>query len=142
MTRLLNGLGSNWVILSNTLTLTWHEPDTLTQIDTPRKWGFILDKCGDIIFDQFIEFNSCNSTLKLVLCRKLKSFFDSYISHDFLDSFVSIQSVLSYKYIQNFWILFLHFPWLDLYWTNVETNNICLIHWIQLLQFYIEVSLM
>ena len=46
-----------------------------------------------IIFVQFIEFNCCNSTLKLVLCRKLKSFFDSYISHDFLDSFLSIQSM-------------------------------------------------
>ena len=30
----------------------------------------------------------------------------------------------------------------DLYWTNVETNNLCQIHWIQLLQFYIEISLM
>ena len=95
-----------------------------------------------IIFAEFIEFNFCNFTLKLVLYRKLKTFFDSYILHDFLDSFVSIQSIISYKCIQILWILFLHFPWLDLYWTNVETNNICPIHWIQLLQFYIEVSLM
>ena len=95
-----------------------------------------------IIFSQFIEFNSCSSILKLVLCRKLKSFFDSYISHDFLDSSISNQSVLSYKCIQILWILFLHFPWLDLYWTNVETNNIFPIYWLQLLQFYIEVSLM
>ena len=46
-----------------------------------------------IIFVQFIEFDSCNSALKLVLCRKLKSFFDSYVSHNFLDSFVSIQNM-------------------------------------------------
>ena len=45
-----------------------------------------------IIFVQFIEFVSCNSALKLVLCKKLKSFFDSYISYDFLDPSVSIQS--------------------------------------------------
>ena len=95
-----------------------------------------------IIFAEFIEFNFCNFTLKLVLYRKLKTFFDSYILHDFLDSFVSIQSIISYKCIQILWILFLHFPWLDLYWTNVETNNICPIHWIRLLQFCVEVSLM
>ena len=46
-----------------------------------------------IVFTQFIESDSCNSTLKIVLCRKLKSFFDSYISHDFLDPLVSIQSM-------------------------------------------------
>ena len=46
-----------------------------------------------IIFVQFIEFDSCNSALKLVLCRKLKSFFDSYVSHNFLDPFVSIQNM-------------------------------------------------
>ena len=44
-----------------------------------------------IIFAQFIEFDSCNPALKLVLCRKLKSFFDSYISYDFLDPYISIQ---------------------------------------------------
>ena len=36
-----------------------------------------------IIFTQFIEFDSYNSALKLVLCRKLKSFLNSYIPHDF-----------------------------------------------------------
>ena len=46
-----------------------------------------------IIFAKFIEFESCNSALKLVLCRKLKSFFDSYISYEFLDPSVSIQSM-------------------------------------------------
>ena len=46
-----------------------------------------------IIFAQFIEFVSCNSALKLVLSRKLKSCFDSYISYDILDPSVSIQSM-------------------------------------------------
>ena len=54
---------------------------------------YILIDVEQIIFVQFIEFDSCNSTLKLVLCRKLKSFFDSYIFHDFLDPFVSIQNM-------------------------------------------------
>ena len=54
---------------------------------------YILIDVKQIIFVQFIEFDSCNSTLKLVLCRKLKSFFDSYIFHDFLDPFVSIQNM-------------------------------------------------
>ena len=63
-------------------------------------WGFAsiyiyiyILMSRQIIFVQFIEFDSCNYALKLVLCRKLKSFFDSYISYDFLDSFVSIQSM-------------------------------------------------
>jgi len=42
---------------------------------------------------KFIESDSCNSALKLVLCKKLKSFLNSYISHDFLDSSISIQSI-------------------------------------------------
>ena len=46
-----------------------------------------------IIYVQFTEFDFCNYAFKLVLCRKLKSFFDSYISHDFLDPFVSIQNM-------------------------------------------------
>ena len=47
-----------------------------------------------IIFAQFIEFDSCNSALKLVICRKLKKKnFDSYISHDFLDLSISIQNM-------------------------------------------------
>ena len=53
-----------------------------------------------IIFAKFIEFESCNSALKLVLSRKLKRFFDSYISHDVLDPSVSIQSMQNYKCIQ------------------------------------------
>ena len=44
---------------------------------------YILIDVEQIIFVQFIEFDSCNSTLKLVLCKKLKSFFDSYIFHNF-----------------------------------------------------------
>ena len=54
---------------------------------------YIYIDVEQIIFAQFIEFDFCNSALKLVLCRKLKSFFDSYISHDFLDPSVSIQSM-------------------------------------------------
>ena len=42
---------------------------------------------------QFIESNSCNFALKLVLCRKLKSFLNFYISHDFLDPSISIQTM-------------------------------------------------
>ena len=53
---------------------------------------YIRQMWRQIIFVQFIEFVSCNSALKLVLCKKLKSFFDSYISYDFLDPSVSIQS--------------------------------------------------
>ena len=55
---------------------------------------------SQIIFIQFIEFDSCNYALKLVLYKKLKFFFDSYFSHDFLDPSISIQSILSYKCIQ------------------------------------------
>ena len=55
---------------------------------------------SQIIFIQFIEFDSCNYALKLVLYKKLKIFFDSYLSHDFLDPSISIQSILSYKCIQ------------------------------------------
>ena len=46
-----------------------------------------------IIFAQFIEFVSYSSALKLVLCKKLKKKFDSYISYDFLDPSTSIQSM-------------------------------------------------
>ena len=46
-----------------------------------------------IIFAKFIE--SCNFALK---DGKLKSFFDSYISHDFLDSFVYSKHVKLYLY--------------------------------------------
>ena len=59
-------------------------------------WGlylYIYIDVEQIILVQFIEFDSSNSALKLVLCRKLKSFFDSYISYDFLDPSVSIQSM-------------------------------------------------
>ena len=42
---------------------------------------------------QFIESDFCNFALKLVLCRKLKSFFNFYISHDFLDPSISIQTI-------------------------------------------------
>ena len=35
MTWLLNGLGSGQAIEPNTPTSTWHEHDTITQIDTP-----------------------------------------------------------------------------------------------------------
>ena len=54
---------------------------------------FIGEMWKQIIFAQFIEFDSCNSALKLVLCTKLKRFFNSYISYDFLDPPVSIQSM-------------------------------------------------
>ena len=54
---------------------------------------YIYIDVEQIIPVQFIEFDSCNSALKLVLCRKLKSFFDSYLSYDFLDPSVSIQSM-------------------------------------------------
>ena len=53
---------------------------------------YIYIDVEQIIFVQFIEFNSCNFALKLVLCRKLQFFFYSYISYDFLDPSVSIQS--------------------------------------------------
>ena len=42
---------------------------------------------------QFIESDFCNFALKLVLCRKLKSFFNFYISRDFLDPPISIQTI-------------------------------------------------
>ena len=59
-------------------------------------WGlylYIYIDVEQIIFVQFIEFDSWNSTLQLDLCKKLKSFFDSYLFHDFLDPFVSIQNM-------------------------------------------------
>ena len=54
---------------------------------------YIYIDVEQIIFVQFNEFDSCNSALKLVLCRKLKSFFDSYLSLDYLNPSVSIQSM-------------------------------------------------
>ena len=57
------------------------------------KYFFIYIDVEQIIFFQFIEFDSWNSALKLVLRRKLKIFFDYYLSHDFLNPPLSIQSM-------------------------------------------------
>ena len=65
-----------------------HEVSTFIYI-----YIYIYIDVEQIIFVQFIEFDSCNSALKLDLCKKLRSFFDSYLSHDFLDQSISIQSM-------------------------------------------------